>query len=244
MFDGATAERRLASFFAVATTASFGTFSRVELAAAAAAVTYVERTQVGKRPPLSPPRARRPARRSRSIRRRAAISKLIRTLGGERRGSLLAAVDRTVTAAGSRLLAQRLAAPLTIRPEIGHRLDAVAAFVSDATARADLRDQLEAAPDLARALSRIVIGRGGPLRPRRNSRRCPGRGTNRRALSTFADVPRDVAAAVAALAARWRDRCGSQNGARRRVARVSPRRRTSCAPATKTRSMRRASVAR
>ena len=32
---------------------------------------------------------------------------------GERRGSLLAAIDRTVTAAGSRLLAQRLAAPLT-----------------------------------------------------------------------------------------------------------------------------------
>ena len=55
VFDGATAERRLASFFAVATTASFGALSRVELTAAAAAVTYVERTQIGKRPPLSPP---------------------------------------------------------------------------------------------------------------------------------------------------------------------------------------------
>src|SRR5271155_3294883 len=53
VFDGATAERRLAAYFGVATTASFGTFSRVELAAAAAAVTYVERTQLGKRPPLS-----------------------------------------------------------------------------------------------------------------------------------------------------------------------------------------------
>src|SRR5580692_1816957 len=55
VFDGATAERRLAAFFAVATTASFGTFSRIELTAAAAAVTYVERTQLGKHPPLSPP---------------------------------------------------------------------------------------------------------------------------------------------------------------------------------------------
>src|SRR5579864_3436833 len=55
MFDGATAERRLASYFAVATTEAFGTFSRIELTAAAAAVTYVERTQIGKRPPLSPP---------------------------------------------------------------------------------------------------------------------------------------------------------------------------------------------
>ena len=55
VFDGATAERRLAAFFGVATTASFGAFSRIELTAAAAAVTYVERTQIGKRPPLSPP---------------------------------------------------------------------------------------------------------------------------------------------------------------------------------------------
>src|SRR6201981_2473943 len=55
VFDGATAERRLAAFFGVATTAAFGTFSRVQLAAAAAGVTYVERTQIGKRPPSAPP---------------------------------------------------------------------------------------------------------------------------------------------------------------------------------------------
>jgi DNA mismatch repair protein MutS len=55
VFDGATAERRLASYFAVATTESFGTFSRLELTAAAACITYVERTQLGGRPPLSPP---------------------------------------------------------------------------------------------------------------------------------------------------------------------------------------------
>src|ERR1700689_1078926 len=69
VFDGATAERRLASFFGVATTASFGTFLRIELTAAAAAVTYIERTQLGKRPPLSPPVRRLP-----SIRQHAAIS--------------------------------------------------------------------------------------------------------------------------------------------------------------------------
>src|SRR6204780_211061 len=69
VFDGATAERRLASFFGVATTASFGAFSRIELTAAAATVTYIERTQLGKRPPLSPPVRRLP-----SIRQHAAIS--------------------------------------------------------------------------------------------------------------------------------------------------------------------------
>jgi DNA mismatch repair protein MutS len=162
VFDGATAERRLAAFFGVATTAAFGTFSRVELAAAAAAVTYVERTQIGKRPPISPP-VREAA--SATLVLDAATRgnlELIRTLAGERRGSLLAAIDRTVTAAGSRLFAQRLAAPLTDATEIGHRLDSVAVFAADAATRNDLRARLKSAPDLARALSRIVIGRGGP----------------------------------------------------------------------------------
>ncbi len=162
VFDGATAERRLAAFFGVATTASFGAFSRVELTAAAAAVTYIERTQVGKHPPLSPP-IREAAGATLTIDAATRSNlELIRTLGGERRGSLLAAIDRTVTAAGSRLLAQRLAAPLTDPAEIRRRFDAVSAFVSDGAARADLRERLKAAPDLARALTRIVIGRGGP----------------------------------------------------------------------------------
>jgi DNA mismatch repair protein MutS len=104
VFDGATAERRLAAFFAVATTASFGAFSRIELTAAAAAVTYVERTQIGKRPPLSTP-VREAAGATLAIDQATRANlELIRTLSGERRGSLLGTIDRTVTAAGSRLL--------------------------------------------------------------------------------------------------------------------------------------------
>ncbi len=162
VFDGATAERRLAAFFDVATSASFGAFSRVELTAAAAAVTYVERTQIGKRPPLSPP-VREAAGATLAIDQATRGNlELVRTLSGGRHGSLLAAMDRTVTSAGSRLLAQRLAAPLTDPAEIAHRLDAVAAFVEDSAARNDLRARLKAVPDLARALARIVVGRGGP----------------------------------------------------------------------------------
>jgi DNA mismatch repair protein MutS len=162
VFDGATAERRLAAFFGVATTAAFGRFSRVELAAAAAAITYVERTQLGKRPPIAPPvREAAGATLALDAATRSNLE-LLRTLAGERHGSLLAAIDRTVTPAGSRLLAQRLAAPLTDAAEIGHRLDAVAVFSADVAGRADLRARLKSAPDLARALSRIVVGRGGP----------------------------------------------------------------------------------
>jgi DNA mismatch repair protein MutS len=162
VFDSATAERRLAGYFGIATTASFGTLSRLELTAAAAAVTYVERTQIGKRPPLAPP-AREAAGSTLAIDQATRSNlELVRTLGGERRGSLLAAIDRTVTAAGSRLLAQRLAAPLTDPAAINARLDAVAVFVADGAARNDLRLRFKTVPDLARALSRIVIGRGGP----------------------------------------------------------------------------------
>jgi DNA mismatch repair protein MutS len=162
VFDSATAERRLCDYFAVATMDGLSAMSRLEATAAAAAVTYIDRTQLGKRPPLSPP-TREAAGTTMAIdpATRANLE-LTRTLSGERRGSLLDAIDCTVTAAGSRLLAQRLAAPLTDAAAIARRLDAIAAFVADTAARDELRTTLRAAPDIARALARLSVGRGGP----------------------------------------------------------------------------------
>ena len=162
VFDGSTAERRLCDYFAVATMDGLSAMSRLEATAAAAAVTYIDRTQVGKRPPLSPP-SREAAGTTMAIdpATRANLE-LTRTLAGERRGSLLNAIDCTVTPAGSRLLAQRLAAPLTDSAAIARRLDAVAALVVDAAIRDDLRATLRAAPDMSRALARLSVGRGGP----------------------------------------------------------------------------------
>ena len=162
VFDSATAERRLCDYFAVATMDGLSAMSRLEATAAAAAVTYIDRTQVGKRPPLSPP-SREAAGTTMAIdpATRANLE-LTRTLAGERRGSLLDAIDCTVTAAGSRLLAQRLAAPLTDSAAIARRLDAIATFVAEATVRDDIRTTLRAAPDMSRALARLSVGRGGP----------------------------------------------------------------------------------
>jgi DNA mismatch repair protein MutS len=161
-FDGGSAERRLAEYFAVATTQAFGGFSRLELTAAAACVTYLERTQRGEKPLLSPP-ARESSGATLLIDAATRVNlELARTLSGERRGSLLSAVDRTVTAAGSRLLAQRLAAPLTAPSAIGERLDSVAALIAAAGVRSELVARLKAAPDLARSLARLVVGRGSP----------------------------------------------------------------------------------
>jgi DNA mismatch repair protein MutS len=162
VFDSSTAERRLCDYFAVATMDGLSAMSRLEATAAAAAVTYIDRTQVGKRPPLSPP-SREAAGTTMAIdpATRANLE-LTRTLAGERRGSLLDAIDCTVTPAGSRLLAQRLSAPLTDSAAISSRLDAVAALVADAGLRDDIRQTLRAAPDMSRALARLSVGRGGP----------------------------------------------------------------------------------
>ena len=196
VFDSATAERRLASFFAVATSEAFGALSRLELTAAAACVTYVERTQLGKHPPLSPP-LREAASASMAIDQATRANlELMRTLGGDRRGSLLDSIDRTVTAAGSRMMAQRLSAPLTDPAQIAKRLDAVAAFAADTAARAETRSRLQAAPDLARALSRLAVGRGGPRDLAAIRDGVLAAADLARSLGSFKEAPAEIAEAV------------------------------------------------
>ncbi|MGO4171132.1 DNA mismatch repair protein MutS [Bosea sp. TAF32] len=160
--DAASAERRLKEFFGVATLDAFGAFSRAEIAAAGAALAYVERTQLGARPPLSAPvRDSGSATMLIDAATRANLE-LTRTLGGERQGSLLATIDRTVTPGGARLLAERLAGPLTDAAAIAARHDAVEFLVADGALREDLQQALEKVPDVARALARLSLDRGGP----------------------------------------------------------------------------------
>ncbi|WP_370675832.1 DNA mismatch repair protein MutS [Pleomorphomonas sp. PLEO] len=161
-FDAATAEHRLADFFSVASLDAFGSFTRLELIAAAAIVAYVDKTQIGNRPPLDPP-ARESLGGALAIDAASRANlELSRTLSGERRGSLLHAIDRTVSGAGARLLADRLAAPLADPDAIRDRLDAVDFFLAETTLRARLRRDLAGVPDMARALTRISLDRGGP----------------------------------------------------------------------------------
>jgi DNA mismatch repair protein MutS len=199
VFDGATAERRLANYFGVSTSEAFGALTRLELTAAAACVTYVERTQLGQRPPLAPP-AREQEGATLAIDQATRVNlELMRTLAGERRGSLLAAIDRTVTAAGSRLLAQRLSAPLTAPEAIARRLDAVALFVGDAALRGEVRERLNAAPDLARALARLVVGRGGSRDLAAIRDGIAAAASLADALAAKGDIPAETAEAAAAL---------------------------------------------
>jgi DNA mismatch repair protein MutS len=199
VFDGATAERRLCDYFAVATMDGLAAMSRLEATAAAAAVTYIDRTQVGKRPPLSPPSREAMGTTMAIDPATRANLELTRTLAGERRGSLLDAIDCTVTPAGSRLLAQRLAAPLTDSAQIAGRLDAVSAFVADSATREDVRSILRGAPDMSRALARLSVGRGGPrdLAGLRDGLLAADQALAR--LAELDQPPQEIAAVIAAL---------------------------------------------
>jgi len=199
VFDGASAERRLASYFAVATTDAFGALSRLELTAAAACVTYVERTQLGKRPPLSPPQRELAGATMAIDAATRANLELMRTLGGEQKGSVLDAIDRTVTAAGFRLLAQRLAAPLTDPAAIAERLDAIEAFVADPMLRPDARARLAAAPDIARSLARLVVARGGPRDLAAIRDGLDAAGALGKRLAELTSPPTEIAGAIEAL---------------------------------------------
>lgn len=161
-FEGAGAEQRLAQFFKVAALDGFGSFTRAELIAAAAIVAYVDRTQLGARPALAPPTREAEGGAMLIDAGTRANLEIVRTTSGDRKGSLLASVDRTVTAAGARLLARRLAEPLMDLSAIRARHDAVAHFVDDPELTSKVRRRLAGAPDLARALSRLSLGRGSP----------------------------------------------------------------------------------
>src|ERR687889_521001 len=160
--DPASAERRLKDHFEVATLDAFGAFSPAEITAAGSALFYVEKTQIGSRPALNPPsRDTSGAALAIDAATRANLE-LTRTLSGERAGSLLATIDCTVTPGGARLLAERLAGPLTDVAAIRRRQDAVAYLVKASDLRDRLGRLLKRSPNLARALSRLSLGRGGP----------------------------------------------------------------------------------
>jgi len=161
-FDSANGEKRLQSLFGVKTLEAFGDFGRAELAAAAALVDYVELTQKGRLPRIGHLRQLTLAQVMEIDAATRRNLELTVTLGGERKGSLLSVIDATLTGAGARLLASHLAAPLRDPEEIDARLDMVQFFVDGERTSEDVRAILKRCPDIARALSRLTLGRGGP----------------------------------------------------------------------------------
>ena len=140
----------------------FGSFSRAELSAAALLLDYLTLTQAGADIKLDPPR-RAPSGGHLAIDPATRTSLEIDTsMAGTRAGSLLATIDRTLTAPGARLLADRLSRPSTDAEQVTARHDAIAWCIDDRDLSADIRKELRQAPDLERARGRLRLGRGGP----------------------------------------------------------------------------------
>ena len=161
-FDSTSGEARLCQLWQIGSLEAFGNFGRAEIAAMGGLVDYLDLTQRGKLPLL-----RAPLRESAdgavqidaSTRRNLEITQ---ALSGGREGSLLAAVDRTMTAAGARLLERRISSPSRDLATIGARLEAVRFLLNAAALREALRADLRRVPDIDRALSRLALDRGGP----------------------------------------------------------------------------------
>jgi len=156
------ARRRLAEAFATASLEAFGEFSDAEAIAAALALEYVRATQAGAMPRLSRPAPQGSAGRMAIDAATRASLEIGRARDGGTRHTLLGAVQRTLGAAGARLLAQWLAAPLTDAAAIAERQDAWSWLLANPNAAEKLRTALRAAPDMARALGRLSLARGAP----------------------------------------------------------------------------------
>ena len=161
-FDSQGGEKRLCDLFSVGSLDAFGAFGRAEISALGAIVEYLDLTQRGKLPLLRPPvreAADGAVQIDAATRRNLEITQ---ALSGGREGSLIAAIDRTVTSAGARLLDRRLSAPSLDLGEIHSRQKAVRFLHVDGRLMADLRAALRSVPDIDRALSRLALDRGGP----------------------------------------------------------------------------------
>ncbi len=161
-FDSAGAEKRLCALWQVGTLEAFGAFERAEMAAMGALVDYLDLTQRGKLPLLKSPQREMVGGAMQIDAATRRNLEITAAMTGGRAGSLLDAVDRTVTAGGARLLERRLSAPSCDLGLIAARHTAVAVLLDDTRLREDLRDSLRRAPDMDRALSRLALDRGGP----------------------------------------------------------------------------------
>jgi len=161
-FDSNAGEARLKQVFGVATLDGFGTFGRAALAAAGGLVAYLDHTAKGALPFLRPPRLTSASETMAIDAATRESLELTVTASGQRKGSLLDAVDRTVTGAGARALAADIGAPLMDKAVIDARLDLVRLFLDDSALRERLRGTLRALPDIGRAIGRLAAGRGSP----------------------------------------------------------------------------------
>jgi DNA mismatch repair protein MutS len=161
-FDSNSAEKRLCEVFRVASLDAFAHLDRAEISALGAVLDYINLTQRGQLPLLQPPLQEKPSGTMMIDAATRRNLELTQSISGGRDGSLLDVVDRTVTAAGGRLLERRLSNPSCDLAQITDRLAQVQFFVDAPQLCTQLRQTLRGVPDMARAQSRLGLDRGSP----------------------------------------------------------------------------------
>ncbi len=161
-FDVERGKQRLMERFQLGALDSLGALSPTDFSAAGALLHYIELTQKGVQPRLEKPTLIQHQEWMAIDAATRRNLELTQSLSGGKKGSLLHAIDCTITAGGGRLLAQRVAMPLTDEAAILKRLNAVDFFVQSRDLANQISDILKLTPDLERAVSRICLGRGGP----------------------------------------------------------------------------------
>ncbi len=162
LFDVQNCRRHLEGLFQIQSAQSFGDFTDAEISASGALVDYILRTQKGKLPHISPPQKVFSGLHMAIDAATRKSLELVRTLSGEKKGSLLDCIDYTITSAGARLLHTHLSAPLADAEQINARLERVELFYQNDALRGLIRSYLGGVPDIERALSRLTVGRGVP----------------------------------------------------------------------------------
>jgi len=162
LFDTNNAEQRLKDIYNIDTLDAYGEFAPSAITAAGALLDYAQRTQKGALPHIRPLQSIMTSTTmdiDAATRRNLEITQ---TLMGEKKGSLLHTIDKTNTAAGGRLLAQRLSAPSTDTVIIDARLNQIETLYNNQNISDDINGYLQSVPDMERALSRITLDRASP----------------------------------------------------------------------------------
>lgn len=158
-FNYANCQKKISEFFDIATTDALGIYAKAEIICAGLILDYVENTQKGKMPRIKRPTG---VQNAQFMEIDGATRYNLGLLDGNKNNTLIYVMDRTVTGAGARMLATRLASPLLNLQDINSRLDIVEFFCNHNDVRSKIRELLSGCEDMERAVSRLSLGRGGP----------------------------------------------------------------------------------
>ena len=161
-FDSENGLKRIKQLFQVKDIEIFGNFDTSDYAAIGALIDYLALTQKSEALTLKPPRRQYQAEVMMIDHATRRNLELLTTLQGNKQGSLIHTIDRTITHGGGRLLQRHFLFPSTDMDLLNDRHDSIEWCLNQFNITNTIRDCLKFIPDVERALSRLILGRGGP----------------------------------------------------------------------------------